>query len=224
MPTRQMARIGTIALLLRGGRTLGRAAATTARGRAHPLVIAQTEDQSGDAQLGIGQRAAGRRASGDRHPRRAAGRGRGGAVADDVGRPLHPGHEPDRTPTESPTTTWMLGPRAGEQSASARVVGAEGSPVIFTAEAARASTDGGSPTAPARRRRVGAATPEPAVTRSASWRRRPASAATRSAPRRPSRRPRSPALPSGSIVQVLTEGSGDTGTRRRTSWYRSARR
>jgi hypothetical protein len=129
-----MARIGTIALLLGvAGAVAG--CSDDSGSTPIPMAVAQTEDESGDGQDGFV-----------------------GATLDDAlrvivtrdGQPVEDVEvqwtsatggtfRPDTSLTDAngiATTAWTLGPTPGDQSASARVVGAEGSPVIFSANAA----------------------------------------------------------------------------------------
>jgi hypothetical protein len=141
MPTRQMARIGRVALLL-GGVAISAACSDDSGGPSSPLVVAQTEENSGDIQFGVVSEPL------DEVLRVIVTRD--GQPVEDVevqwlttsGGSFTPGTSLTG-PDGIATTSWILGPTEGEQSASARVVGAEGSPVIFTAQAADPPPGGG---------------------------------------------------------------------------------
>jgi plastocyanin len=98
------------------------------------LVIAQAPTKSGDQQEGVaGEQLA--------SPLRVIIT-RDGAAVGDVAVEWRTGDAGSLSPTSSNTdaegiaqSAWTLGPAVGEQSASARVNGAEGSPVTFTATA-----------------------------------------------------------------------------------------
>jgi hypothetical protein len=136
-----MARIGVVALLLGAVGTVA-GCSDDSGSTPSPLAVAQTEEQSGDAQIGpIGQ------------PLDDALRvvvTRDGQPVEDVevqwltttGGSFTQG----TTTTDAngvATATWILGPEPGDQAASARVVGAEGSPVLFSATAFDPGPPGG---------------------------------------------------------------------------------
>jgi hypothetical protein len=136
-----MARIGAVALLL-GAVGTAAGCSDDSGPTLSPLVVAQTEEQSGDAQIGpIGQ------------PLDDALRvivTRDDQPVEDVevqwltttGGSFVQG----TTMTDADgvaTATWILGPEPGDQAASARVVGAEGSPVPFSAVAFDPGPGGG---------------------------------------------------------------------------------
>ena len=138
MPTRCMARIGTLALLF------GAAGAATGCGgdstTPTPMAVAQTDDENGDGQTGF---------VGDAlDPIRVIVTRDGQPVADvevqwlTTGGTVNPGASQTDAAGVA-TTTWTLGPTPGTQSASARVVGADGSPVEFTANALMTPPPGG---------------------------------------------------------------------------------
>jgi hypothetical protein len=141
MATRTLARFGTMAVLL--GVT-GAAVGCGDDGgpSASPLVVAQTEDQSGDAQLGrINQPL-------DDFLRVIVTRD-GQPVQNvevqwvsNTGGSFNPGTSLTNADGIA-ASTWVLGPQTGDQAASARVVGAEGSPVEFTANALLPPPPGG---------------------------------------------------------------------------------
>jgi hypothetical protein len=136
-----MARIGAVALLLGAVGTLA-GCSNDSGPTPSPLVIAQTEEGSGDAQIG------------------PIGEPLDEALRVFVTRDDQPVEDVEvqwltttgGSFTQGTTTTdvngiataiWILGPEAGDQSASARVVGAEGSPVLFSAVAFDPGPGGG---------------------------------------------------------------------------------
>ena len=105
------------------------------------MAVAQTEDASGDGQVGfVGETL-------DDALRVIVTRD--GQPVEDVevqwlttGGTVSPGSSLTDA-TGIATSTWTLGPTPGDQTASARVVGAEGSPVDFTASAVMTPPPGG---------------------------------------------------------------------------------
>lgn len=140
MPTRCMARIGTLALLF-GVAGAAAGCSDDSGTNPTPMALAQTEDASGDGQVGfVGQTL-------DDALRVIVTRD--GQPVEDVevqwlttGGTVSPGSSLTDA-TGIATSTWTLGPTPGDQTASARVVGAEGSPVDFTASAVMAPPPGG---------------------------------------------------------------------------------
>jgi len=114
-----MARIGTAALLLGAVACSTGCSGDDGGASNSPLVIAPAEDENGDNQFGnVGEQLG--------LPLRVIVTTSGGAFA------------PGTSLTGAAgiaTTTWTLGAGLGSQSASARVLGAEGSPVTFSARA-----------------------------------------------------------------------------------------
>jgi hypothetical protein len=142
MRTRHMTRFGTAAMLLGAIAFSAGCSGDDGGPSTSPLTIAPTEDENGDSQVGI--------------------------VGDALELPLRVIVTRDEEPVEDvevqwitttggsfnpgtsltgpdgiATTIWTLGPGAGDQTASARVVGAEGSPVSFSALAIDPPPGGG---------------------------------------------------------------------------------
>jgi hypothetical protein len=141
MPMRRMARIGTVALLL-GWSAASVGCSDDSGPSGTPLVVAQTEDESGDGQVGR-----------INEPLNDLLR----VIVTREGQPVQNVEvqwvsntggtfAPGTTLTNSAgvaASSWILGPESGEQAASARVVGAEGSPVEFSASAVLPPPPGG---------------------------------------------------------------------------------
>jgi Bacterial Ig-like domain (group 1) len=139
MPTRCKARIGTMALLI-GVVGAGAGCSNDSGPTPTPMAVAQTEDESGDGQTAFVGEAL--------DPLRVIVT-RDGQPVEDVevqwvttGGTVNPGAS-QTDASGVATTTWTLGPTPGDQSASARVVGAEGSPVEFSANALMTPPPGG---------------------------------------------------------------------------------
>jgi hypothetical protein len=142
MPTPHMTRFRTAALLLAAMAFSAGCSGDDGGPNTSPLTIAPTEDENGDSQVGN--------------------------VGDELDLPLRVLVTRDEEPVEDvevqwittsggsfdpgtsltgpdgiATTTWTLGSGSGDQTASAQLVGAEGSPVNFTALAINPPPGGG---------------------------------------------------------------------------------
>jgi hypothetical protein len=124
-----MTRIGTAALVLAAVGFSAGCSGDDGGPSGSPLVVAQTEEENGDTQIGTVSEPLS-------DVLRVVVTRDGQPVADvevqwltSSGGSFAPG----TSLTGIATSTWILGPEAGDQEASARVVGAEGSPVLFSA-------------------------------------------------------------------------------------------